>query len=203
MRRRLLAGGAVPVIAWDPFDAIAVSVAGGGRYAGLAPCGDALTSLQVAALGSLAGLRATGAVVALDPIRAKSTWAVRAYDLLRTVTGKVMGTVFPAGGGPATLLETSGPAVLATVLRDTARPLAHLVAGAHLDAWASRLADPAGRGRALRDVAAMIIAMAPPQATAHAQQPKAEGGLGAGAGDGRPLANCRRPRGCSRPVPPA
>ena len=46
--RRALAGGARPVLVEGPLDAIAVTCAGGGRYAGVAPCGTALTAAQVA-----------------------------------------------------------------------------------------------------------------------------------------------------------
>lgn len=47
-----LSAGAVPVIVEGPVDAMAVTVAGGGRYAGVAPCGTAFTASQ---LGSLSG----------------------------------------------------------------------------------------------------------------------------------------------------
>ena len=45
-----LAAGAIPVIVEGPFDAIAVTIAGDGGHAGLAPCGTALTARQAALL---------------------------------------------------------------------------------------------------------------------------------------------------------
>ena len=52
---RLLASGARAVIVEGPLDAIAVTVASRGRYAGVAPCGTALTADQVALLGGVCG----------------------------------------------------------------------------------------------------------------------------------------------------
>ena len=42
-----LAAGAVPVLVEGPIDAIAVTLAGGGDYVGVAPLGTALTDTQV------------------------------------------------------------------------------------------------------------------------------------------------------------
>src|SRR6266516_4629099 len=67
--RERLARGALPVIVEGPFDAIAVTLADA-RCAGIAPCGTALTTRHVAALGKLADLRDTGVLVALDGDRA-------------------------------------------------------------------------------------------------------------------------------------
>src|SRR5262249_41710008 len=49
-----LARGATPVIVEGPFDAIAVTLADPGLYAGLAPCGTALTSQQAQGLANAA-----------------------------------------------------------------------------------------------------------------------------------------------------
>ena len=54
-----LARGATPVIAEGPFDAIAVTLADPGRYAGAAPCGTALTSRQAETLAQAADLSGT------------------------------------------------------------------------------------------------------------------------------------------------
>jgi len=65
--RRALAGGARPVLVEGPLDAIAVTGAGGGRYAGVAPCGTALTAAQVAVLDTHTGpLAERGIVAAFD-----------------------------------------------------------------------------------------------------------------------------------------
>lgn len=87
--RRRLARGAIPVIVEGPFDAIAVTAADPGRYAGMAPCGTALTSHQVAALADIADVRETGTLVALDGDTAGHHGAVKAYGILRTVTAKM------------------------------------------------------------------------------------------------------------------
>ena len=65
--RQALAGGARPVLVEGPLDAIAVTCAGGGRYAGVAPCGTALTAAQVAVLDTHAGpLADRGVIAAFD-----------------------------------------------------------------------------------------------------------------------------------------
>jgi len=65
--RQAFAGGARPVLVEGALDAIAVTCAGGGRYAGVAPSGTALTAGQVAALELAAGpLAERGVTVAFD-----------------------------------------------------------------------------------------------------------------------------------------
>ncbi len=164
--RGMLAGGAVPVICEGPFDAIAVTTAGGGRYAGVAACGTALTEAQVAALGRFADLRETGVLVALDGDRAGRQAAVKAYGLLRAVTAKAAAVVLPSGRDPADILRTEGPAALAATLRERAQPLATLVVDARLEEWGHRLDDAAGPLFAMRDVAALIASTLPAD-TAH------------------------------------
>ena len=80
--RERLARGAVPVIVEGPFDAIAVTAADPERYAGLAPCGTALTGRQVTALGRAIDLGQTGVLVALDGDRAGREAAIKAYARL-------------------------------------------------------------------------------------------------------------------------
>ena len=83
--RDQLAGSAIPVIVEGPFDAIAVTTVGLRRYAGLAPCGTALTSSQVAALATVSDLVRVGVLMALDGDRAGHGGIVKAYEvLLRT-----------------------------------------------------------------------------------------------------------------------
>jgi len=119
--RERLARGALPVIVEGPFDAIAVTVADS-RYAGIAACGTALTSRQVAALGGLANLRDTGVLVALDGDRAGHAAAVKAYGILRTATTRAVAVVSPGGSDPAQILQAHGPAALASALRADASP---------------------------------------------------------------------------------
>ena len=159
--RDALARRAQPVIVEGPLDAIAVSAASRGRYVGVAPCGTALTSQQVAALGHAADLHATGVLVAFDPDQAGQRAAVHAYQLLSPHTGTVMAVNLPAGLDPAQLLRNQGPAALAHALRDRAQPLADLVIDAEVDGWSRWLQYAEGQINALRAAAPLIAAMPP------------------------------------------
>jgi DNA primase len=88
--REQFARGAVPVIAEGPFDAIAISAASQEQYAGLAPCGTALTDRQVAALAGAADLDKTGVLVALDGDRAGRQAATkgREFEAVALVVSK-------------------------------------------------------------------------------------------------------------------
>src|SRR5881394_1106919 len=97
--RRALAAGARPVLVEGPLDAIAVTAAG--RYAGVSPCGTALTPAQVALLARTCDLRRAGVVVAFDADPAGRRAAVRAYHLLRGVTDRAVAAVLPADQDPA------------------------------------------------------------------------------------------------------
>ena len=107
-----------------PLDAIAVSAAG--RYAGVSPCGTALTPAQVALLARTCDLRRAGVVVAFDADRAGRRAAVRAYHLLRGVTDHAVALVLPAGQDPAGFRREHGGRALARRL-DASVPLADLV----------------------------------------------------------------------------
>ena len=159
--RDQLARGAVPVIAEGPFDAIAISAADPGQYAGLAPCGTALTSRQVAALGRVADLSRTGVLVALDGDRAGREAAVKAYAVLLTVTSKTTAITLPPGRDPAEILQSEGPAALRDVLQDPAQPLAAVVIDAHLDSWADRLDHAEGQLHAMRSSATLVASLLP------------------------------------------
>ncbi len=167
--RERLAHGAIPVIVEGPFDAIAANLADA-RYAGVAPCGTALTRRQVAALGKYADLRNTGVLVALDGDKAGHDAAVKAYDILRTATARTVAVVLPAGRDPAQILQADGPVALASALRAGARPLASLVIDARLGQWGRRLDDPAGQLYAMRDVAALVASIVPAEAAARILQ---------------------------------
>ena len=146
-----------------PFDAIAVTIADPGRHAGLAPCGTALTSKQAALLAQAADLGSTGVLVAFDDDPAGRKAAVRAYGILRTVSGRLQSAVL-SGKDPAEILQTEGPAALRTVLRDQVQPLSAVVIDAHLAPWERRLQDPEGPLLAMRSTAALIAGLLPPGA---------------------------------------
>jgi DNA primase len=158
--RDLLARGATPVIVEGPFDAIAVTLADPGRHAGLAPCGTALTSKQAAALAQAADLDRTGILVAFDDDTAGRKAAVRAYDILRTVSDRLQSAV-PSGKDPAEILETEGPAALRAVLRNQVQPLSAVVIDAHLAPWERRLHDSEGPLLAMRSTATVIAGLLP------------------------------------------
>src|SRR6266513_4012437 len=122
--RRALAAGARPVLVEGPLDAIAVSAAG--SYAGVSPCGTALTPAQVTLLARTCDLRRDGVVVAFDADRAGRRAAVRAYHLLRGETDLAVAAVLPAGQDPAGFrLERGGRALVRRL--DSGVPLADLV----------------------------------------------------------------------------
>jgi DNA primase len=158
--RDLLARGATPVIVEGPFDAIAVTLADPGRHVGLAPCGTALTGTQAAVLAQAADLGSAGVLVAFDDDQAGRKAAVRAYDILRTVSSRLQSAVL-SGKDPAEVLQTQGLAALRTILRDQAQPLSAVVIDAHLGPWKRRLQDAAGPLLAMRSTAAMIASLLP------------------------------------------
>ncbi|HEV2377455.1 MAG TPA: toprim domain-containing protein [Streptosporangiaceae bacterium] len=159
--RDQFAQGAIPVIVEGPFDAIAVTTADRHRYAGLAPCGTALTSRQLDALASVTDLAQAGVLMALDGDRAGHDGIVRAYELLIPYTGKTMAAILPTGRDPADILRTSGPTALRTVL-DRSEPLAQAVIDVHLDRWESRIDHADGRLVAMRSAAELIARTLPP-----------------------------------------
>jgi DNA primase len=167
--RDRLAHGATPVIVEGPFDAIAVTLAGRGRYAGLAPCGTALTTQQAEALSRSADLRQTGVLVAFDDDAAGRKAAVRAYDILRAVSDRLQSTML-SGRDPAEILEAEGAAALRTVLQRQLQPLSAVVIDAHIDPWERRLQDTEGPLLAMRSVATVIAGLLPAKAVEAVRQ---------------------------------
>ena len=160
--RQALAGGAQPVLVEGALDAIAVTSAGGGRYAGVAPSGTALTAGQVAALQAAAGpLAERGVTVAFDADPAGREAALRSYDLLRAAGAWPTHAALPGGQDPAGLAQTHGAGALRVAL-DTAVPLADLLVDERLERWADRLGWAEGKIGAAQD-AAHLIATFPPE----------------------------------------
>jgi DNA primase len=158
-----LARGATPVIVEGPFDAIAVTLAGPGRYAGLAPCGTALTTRQAEALGRAADLDRAGVLVAFDDDTAGRNAATRAHDILRGISDRLQ-SVALSGRDPAEILETEGPPALRAILRDRTQPLSAAIIDTCIDPWQRRLRDPEGPLLAMRSVATVIARLLPPEA---------------------------------------
>jgi DNA primase len=159
--RQALAAGARPAIVEGPFDAIAVTTAGQGRYAGVAPCGTALTAQHAGALSRAAGLPTSGILVAFDPDPPGRRAAVRAYHLLSKLTAETSAVMLPLGQDPAQILTGNSPEALATILADRTRPLADLVTDAELEHWTRWLDHAEGQISALRAIAPVIAAMPP------------------------------------------
>ena len=167
--RSQLARGAMPVIVEGPFDAIAVTTAGARRYAGLAPCGTALSSRQVSALARLTDLRRCGVLVALDGDDAGQRGTIKAYQALIAVSGKLSATILSPGRDPAQILQAEGATALFSALSHTA-PLARIVIDAHLDRWAGLTDHMEVQLNAMRSVAQLIASLLPPETISRIHQ---------------------------------
>ncbi|MEO8502118.1 MAG: toprim domain-containing protein, partial [Vicinamibacteria bacterium] len=115
----LLEAGAAPVLVEGPIDALAVTLAGNGRYVGVAPLGTALTDDQARQIAVMN----TRPVVATDADLAGRLAAERAYWLLTQHGADPIAAALPDGTDPAELLHTHGPAALEEALK-SALPLA-------------------------------------------------------------------------------
>jgi DNA primase len=156
--RTLMSAGAIPVIVEGPVDAIAVTLAEPGRYAGLAPCGTALTSQQ-AALLSRAISPGSPVIVAFDDDTAGRKAAVRAHDILRPVSDQLQSAVL-SGRDPAQILQDDGAPALAAVLAEL-QPLSAAVIDAAISPWEHRLEEADGPLLAMRSAAAVIARLLP------------------------------------------
>ena len=154
--RRALATGARPVLVEGPLDAIAVSAAG--SYAGVSPCGTALTPAQVTLLARTCDLRRGGVVVAFDADPAGRRAAVRAYHLLRGVTDHAVAGVLPGGQDPAGFRRQRGGRALARRL-DAGVPLVDLVVDETVAPFERWLAFPDGKFAALHAAAPLVAGL--------------------------------------------
>jgi DNA primase len=159
--REELADGMRPVIVEGPLDAIAVTTAGLGRFAGLAPCGTALTARHVTTLAQVADLRATGAVVAFDADHAGRRAAIRAYYLLSPFTDNIAAVDLQHGTDPAHILATQGQVALAELISRHTHPLADVVVDSAVAKWERWLVYAEGRINAMHAAAPLIAAMPP------------------------------------------
>jgi DNA primase catalytic core len=151
--RAALDAGATPVLVEGFFDAIAVTLAAGGRHVGLAPLGTSLTASQANQLRPYVGARRPGVTVATDADLAGEIAAQRAFWMLAARGHAPRHVLLPHGQDPAEVLARGGPMALRACLQD-AHPLArHL-----LDERRNHL----GEGPQLLAECAAIIAAAPP-----------------------------------------
>jgi DNA primase len=135
-----------PLLVEGPLDAIAVNSAMPDLYAAIAPCGTAITAAHIDAIASYTDLDTSGLVIALDGDLAGRAGAVRAWRVLRGITGPVDAAVLPQGNDPADLLSPSGHSGVREALLSVT-PLADLVIderiqrpGGHLEFVESRVA---------------------------------------------------------------
>ena len=138
----------IPVIVEGPMDAIAVTLAGNGRYTGLAPLGTALTDTQAGLLYGQARV-----IIATDADQAGRTAACRDYWQLTPWGIDPQLAHLPGGTDPASVLTTFGSDSLQVIL-DNATPAA--------DQMINTLIDDLPPGQALAP-AAQILAARPPQ----------------------------------------
>ena len=113
-----IAAGGVPVIVEGPMDAIAVTLAGGGRYIGVAPLGTSLTSEQASQLAAIG----KNPIVATDADIAGRVAAERDFWILTPHRLDPRYALLSEDSDPADLLALNGPEALTAVL-DQARPL--------------------------------------------------------------------------------
>jgi DNA primase len=158
--RPTLAQGALPVIVEGPFDAIAVTSADPAQYAGLAPCGTALTCQQAAALSRTADLASTGMLVAFDDDAAGHKAAIRSHSILRPFTWKLHSVLLDIKD-PAEILQKQGAAALRTILQERRQPLSAMVIDARIGMWEGRFRDPDGPYLAMLSGASLIAELLP------------------------------------------
>ena len=111
--------GATPVLVEGPLDALAVTVAGAGRYVGMAPLGTSLTEEQAVQLARISHQQGRPPVVATDADLAGQVAAHRDYWLLTQHNLAPQAVTLPPGSDPADLLADGGAAALWTALTDT------------------------------------------------------------------------------------
>ncbi|MDQ1538431.1 MAG: hypothetical protein QOE58_2824 [Actinomycetota bacterium] len=151
--RTELDSGATPVLVEGFFDAIAVSVAGDGRYVGVAPLGTSFTQAQANQLRPYIGPERPGVIVATDADLAGEVAAQRAFWMLTARGDTPLHMAIWDGQDPAEILELAGPEALQARLNNAAPLARHL-----LD---ERLNHLTGAPQLLPDCAAVIAAQPP------------------------------------------
>jgi DNA primase catalytic core len=153
--REALARGATAVIVEGAFDAAVVTAAGDGALIGLAPCGTALTTNQLATLAATRAPGLEGLVVGFDDDPAGHEAAACAWDLL---TPEIAATCkqarWAASKDPADLAAHAGTGAVAAAISDS-RHLSTTVIERHLRDVDLSTAE--GRVWAARRVAASVV----------------------------------------------
>ena len=114
-----LDSGAAPVLVEGPLDALAVALAGQGRFVGVAPLGTSLTEEQARELAVAVHRNGAPPLVATDADLAGRLAAERDYWLLAQHGLTPATAAMRPGSDPASLLESVGAAGLRAALRST------------------------------------------------------------------------------------
>ncbi|GAB2731687.1 MobF family relaxase [Nocardioides pakistanensis] len=173
-----LRGGAVPVIVEGPLDALAVTIAGGGDYVGVAPLGTAFTETQGTKLKPLLNDEPNRVVIATDPDAAGWLSAQRAFWQLAAMGGNPRYVDLPSGADPADLLNTQGADQVARRLKE-AKPFAAQLLE-RLVAEVEESQSPASRLRLVREAGQIIGALPPYEWPQHIEEVTARASLPVG-----------------------
>jgi DNA primase catalytic core len=153
-----LTAGAVPVLVEGPLDALAVTLAGGGDYVGVAPLGTAFTDTQADALRPFIGGGRPGVIVATDADPAGQQAAQRIFWQLTARGDDPRHLAVATVKDPAEMLQTAGATALRQAL--AASPsLARALIDARVAVYADRLDTVEGQVHAARRAAEVIAAL--------------------------------------------
>ncbi|ADB73516.1 MobF family relaxase [Geodermatophilus obscurus] len=164
--RAALTADATPALVEGPLDALALALAGAGQTVGVATLGTALTDRQADLLRPyIRGGDGPGILVATDNDPPGRQAAERIYWQLTTRGDDPRRLALPDGLDPADLLHRDGPTALRTAV-DTSSSLADSLLDARLTP-AAHDRSPSDIHTALRDAAAVIVALPPGRWLAH------------------------------------
>ncbi|ABL81094.1 DNA primase catalytic core, N-terminal domain [Nocardioides sp. JS614] len=163
-----LDAGSTPVLVEGPMDAIAVTLASGGEYVGIAPLGTAFTETQAATLKPHLREAPSNIVIATDPDSAGWQSAQRAFWRLAALRAAPRHLTLPEGVDPADALRKHGKAALRTGLADS-RDFALVLVDRVLDDRLATHDDAFARVDHCREAARTIGTLAPDRWLAYAQ----------------------------------
>lgn len=146
-----LSNGAVPVMVEGPTDAIAISLLNG-PWAGITPCGTAITRHQAAMVRRYAVTDTV--IVMLDPDPAGRNAAVKSLDALSVYFGSVVVAELPEGRDPASLFASS-PGLLRASLQSPRLGFEFAI-DVELMRWDKVLDHLSGQVGALRAIAPLV-----------------------------------------------
>jgi DNA primase catalytic core len=155
-----LTAGAVPVLVEGPLDALAVTLADGGDYVGVAPLGTGFTETQADALRPFIGGGRPGVIVATDTDPAGQQAAQRIFWQLTARGDDPRHLAVATGKDPADMLQTAGATALRQALAASPN-LASTVIDARVAVYADRLDTVEGQVHAARRSAEVIAALPP------------------------------------------